>query len=148
MTGVVSITLQVDHAAMAQLQSWEGPCGQDSRRRLDTLEFRARNSAGISTPNPTRPTPGGALRMSIRTEIKPINKPGTLEATVGSNRPYAAAHHEGAKRHKIVPRASNPSGLLRFWWGRVGAIVYRKSVNHPGNRPNPYLTRWLREAVR
>lgn len=143
----VGITLVMDPAAMARLQSWEGPCGADSRRRLRTLEFRAKNSAGISTPTPTRPAPGGALRMSIRTEIK-LGKPGTLEATVGSNRPYAAAHHEGARPHKIAPRASNPSGLLRFWWARVGVIVYRRSVNHPGNRPNPYLTRWLREAVR
>lgn len=128
-----------------RFKSWEGPIGEDSSRRLRTLEYRARMSAGVSTPNPTRIYPGGALRASIKTEREGNTSRG-LEARVGSSRPYALYHHEGTAPHVIKPK--RPGGVLRFWWGRVGAIVYRRSVRHPGTKPNPYLTRWLREAVK
>ena len=70
-----------------------------------------------------------------------------LQGEVGSwHTRHAAAHHEGAQPHVILPRPSNPIGRLVF---RVnGKLVFAKKVNHPGNRPNPYLSRWLREAVR
>lgn len=140
-----------DPAGMKYLVSWEGPVGRDSSRRLRTLEYRAKMSAGVGTPTPTRMTPGGALRMSIKTIKEPATET-QLEARVGSNRPYALWHHEGTGiyggKGPYLIKPKKPGGRLRFWWARTGTIEYRKSVVHPGSKPNPYLTRWLREAVR
>jgi hypothetical protein len=148
---MADVTVVIDQAAYNRFISWQGPIGRDFNRRLRTLEFRARNSAGISTPTPTSTGVPGALRVSIHTERKPISPEG-LSARVGSDRPYALWHHQGTGvhggkgRYPIVPRRKG--GRLRFWWAKIGAIVYAKRVMHPGSRPNPYLTRWLREAVR
>lgn len=128
-----------------QFRSWDGMVGRDLNRRLRTLEFRAQRSVGVSSPNPTRLYPGGALRASIHIErADPL--PDGLEGKVGSDRRYAKVHHEGSIPHVILPKRRG--GRLRFWWAKVGRIVYAKRVNHPGTRPNPYLTRWIKEAVR
>lgn len=112
--------------------SWTGPIGRDLNRRLRTVEFRGRMTAGVKT---------GHLRASMETK-RAVVKQG-LEGRVGSPVKYAAAHHEGARPHVIKPRHGK---YLRFVV--AGTIVFATRVNHPGNRPNPYLSRWLREAVR
>lgn len=107
--------------------------GRDLRRRRDTLEFRGRMSVGVAS---------GVLQGSLHsTPIEPYSK--GLQTRVGSPLRYAAPHHEGAGPHIIRPRKAK---ALRFRVG--GRIIFASRVNHPGNRPNPYLTRWLREAVR
>jgi hypothetical protein len=45
--------------------------------------------------------------------------------------PYAAAIDSGARPHRIVARRRR---FLKFR-GPSGAVVFRRSVNHPGNRP-------------
>jgi len=50
---------------------------------------------------------------------------------------YAAAVHEGARPHVIRARRAS---LLRFYWPKVGRVVFFPKVNHPGNRPNPFLS--------
>jgi len=140
----------IDRAAYSLLISWQGPIGRDFNRRLRTLEYRAKMSAGMSTPTPTSLGVPGALKASIHTDRKPAT-PSQLEARVGSNRPYALWHHQptgiygGRGKYPIRPR--RPGGRLRFWWAKMGQIVYLRRVNHPGSRSNPFLTRWLREAV-
>lgn len=122
-----------DEAAIHELRfSWNGMIGRDLSRRLRTLEFRARGSAGVKT---------GELRARLHTERSVTSK--GLEGRVGSPVKYAAAHHDGARPHVIRPRHGK---YLRFVV--AGRIVFASRVNHPGNRPNPYLTRWLREAVK
>lgn len=51
--------------------------------------------------------------------------------------PYAAAVHDGSKRHIIEAKAGK---MLKFI-GKDGQTVYRKRVNHPGNKKNPWLWR-------
>jgi hypothetical protein len=53
---------------------------------------------------------------------------------------YAYWTSEGAAPHRIVPKAGNRSGYLRFYWVKVGMFVRFRSVNHPGIR-NP--THWV-----
>jgi hypothetical protein len=58
--------------------------------------------------------------------------------------PYAAAVHEGAKPHVINAK---PGKMLAFEWptGPNGPGMYFfKSVNHPGNQGNPFLSKNLR----
>lgn len=127
------VTFVPDEVAIAQLRySWDGPIGRDLNRRLRTLEFRARMSTGVKT---------GELKRRMETKRKVVRQ--GLEGRVGSPVKYAAAHHDGARPHIIRPRNAK---ALRFVVG--GRVVFAGRVNHPGNRPNPYLTRWLREAVR
>ena len=77
-------------------------------------------------------------------------------ATVEADAPYAAAIEFGARPHIIVPKhakilawSSNRgdyrlSGSLRK--GR-SANVFARQVNHPGNRPYPFLMPASREAM-
>lgn len=124
----------VDRPAMDRFIGWGGPVGSDLRRRGRTLLFRARMSAGVRT---------GKLRLDM--EVREATRVDGLEIQVGNwGTKYAAAHHQGAKAHEIVARNAP---YLKFYWVRKQTFVTTKRVWHPGNKPNPYLTRWLREAV-
>lgn len=128
--------VEIYRGNLQRFLGWGGPVGRDLDRRLLTLQFRGRQSAGLRS---------GKLRLDVRIKRKVVVD--GLQGEVGNwNTRYAAAHHEGAREHVILPRPENPHGRLVF---RVnGRLVFAKKVNHPGNRPNPYLSRWLREAVR
>lgn len=130
----MSTRVVIDKPVLSHYLGWDGPMGSDMRRRKRTLEFRARQSVGVKT---------GKLRADIKSKERVVVDGIQFEVGNWGVR-YARAHHEGAKPHKIVPRG--PGYPLRFQV--AGKTVYAMSVNHPGNRPNPYLARWLREAVR
>lgn len=124
----------VNRAEMDRFISWAGPIGSDLRRRGRTLEFRGRMSAGVRS---------GKLRLDI--ETREATRVDGLEISVGSwHTPWAAAHHEGSGPHEIVARNAP---MLQFYWAKKARWVSTKRVWHPGTKANPYLTRWLREAV-
>lgn len=116
--------------------SWEGPVGREIAARALTLEAKAISSAGLKT---------GALKGSISSFF---TYHGTeLEARVGANPTggtvgYALYHHEGTVPHII---RAKPGSNLRYV--SRGRVRFSPSVKHPGTKPNPYLTRWLREAI-
>jgi hypothetical protein len=58
-----------------------------------------------------------------------------LQVVLGA--PYARFVLEGTRPHTITAR--RPGGMLRFE-GR-GGPVFRRSVRHPGTRPNPFVQR-------
>lgn len=60
-----------------------------------------------------------------------------LEVQVGSEDPIALIHHEGTVPHLI--RAKNKP-MLVFFWRKAGRVVRFRQVNHPGTKPNRYLT--------
>lgn len=124
-----------DRPAMRRFLGWTGPIGADLRRRGRTLEFRSRTA-----PSPN--VRSGKLRLDIETRERTVVD--GLQIEVGNwNTPYAAAQHEGAKAHVILPKT--PGGRLVF--KIAGVTVFAKKVNHPGNPATHYLSRWLREAV-
>lgn len=59
---------------------------------------------------------------------------GTLEGGVRDGADYALAVHDGARPHRIYPR--NASVLA---WPSGSGMRFARYVNHPGNRPNPFL---------
>ena len=76
----------------------------------------------------------GALSESIRMRWAP-----TLTGqmvTVSAHKPYAVFVHEGTKAHVIT---GNPT--LAFMWH--GEMAFFASVNHPGTRPNKFLSKQL-----
>ena len=84
------------------------------------------------------------LRATIRAGPTPVRrgKGLTIEVVAGGDGVnYALWHHEGTRPHVIRPRNAR---VLRFQVG--GATVFATRVNHPGTRPNRYLTDALRDA--
>ena len=121
-------------------KSWDGPVGRDLREKCRTIEAKAMVHVGFDT---------GQLLFSIDTAFDHFG--GELLARVGANpnghqKGYALYHHEGTGRHTIAARNAK---FLRFPDRRQGggAVVFRRSVSHPGNKPNPYLTQPLREVI-
>lgn len=90
------------------------------------------NRAKILTPVDT-----GRLRSSIKSVIS------TYRARVETNVKYAPYVHDGTRPHVIRPRRRR---ALKFNVG--GQVVFAQSVNHPGTRSRPFLTRALRQIAR
>ena len=57
---------------------------------------------------------------------------------VGSSVSWAIYSERGTKPHKIYPRTAG--GRLVFYWAKVGRVVRLRSVNHPGQRAQLWLT--------
>lgn len=82
------------------------------------------------------PARSGFLKSRISADPSRRSGPWKIDGGVSVDVPYAAAVHEGARAHVI--RAKH-APMLSFFWPKVGRQVFFKSVNHPGNRPNPFL---------
>lgn len=84
-----------------------------------------------------------------------------ITGSVGSDLPYADTAHDGAPIHAIFPKkmrgvyrfGSRKAPQLKFYWRRVGRVVYfpqiPASVNtlgrsHPGYKGKKYLTEPLK----
>lgn len=82
----------------------------------------------------------GALRDSLGFSVK--FGAGPVSAIIGSNNRIALMHHEGTRPHIITPKKSKALVFQSH-----GKIVYTKIVNHPGTKPNRYLTDSLRAVI-
>lgn len=137
MAGVVYVE---DPLALRAFLSWEGPPGRDFERRMRTLEYRQQAGAPRRT---------GKMAGMIGTRRMTSDFGRYLEGAVGVNpgtggqRGYAQIVSGGSRPHIIQPRTAK---ALRFVV--AGKVIYTRRVQHPGTRPNPYLTRHLSEVVR
>jgi hypothetical protein len=88
----------------------------------------------VTTARGLAPQRTGRLMRSI--EGDPVRRVGPFQVDSGVTVkvPYAAPVHEGARPHVIRPRFAR---ALRFEMD--GRTVFAAKVNHPGNRPNPFL---------
>lgn len=82
----------------------------------------------------------GALKASIGYTLRATGAP--IVSRIGSSNKIALLHHEGSVPHVILPKKAQ---TLRF--KSHGRIVYAKIVNHPGTKPNRYLTDSLRAVI-
>lgn len=100
-------------------------------RRGDAIVRDAKRQVGVKT---------GALKSSIyKTHLG--NSTGQY-LWIGSKKNYAYVHHQGSRPHIITP---NKSPALVF---RSGARIIRTPlVNHPGTRPNKYLSQPMRKHL-
>ena len=79
----------------------------------------------------------GALARSI-IDRGPFIEPGRrVTGSVGSNLPYARVVEEGASPHLIFPIP--PHTYMKFYWRKVGRVVYLDKVRHPGMKGKGYL---------
>lgn len=101
-------------------------------RTADDVKERMRQLAPVDTGHLRDSI--AVVKMGDRYHIGPVNVP------------YAAAQEYGAKPHVIV---ASPGKLLAFPIN--GKMVYTKQVNHPGNKPHPYVRPagdWAREVFK
>jgi hypothetical protein len=110
------------------LDSPRGTVGKDLSRRGRLVEAAAKRQVGIRT---------GALRSSIH--MRHLADPRGQYVRIGSDLNYALMHHEGTKRHLILP---SRSPMLSF--SKRGKLILAHSVNHPGTKANKYLSDNLR----
>jgi hypothetical protein len=82
----------------------------------------------------------GRLKSSIKYDHRIL--PTAHIVTLTANAPYAKDVHEGTKPRLIEP--NDPKGMLRFV--NKGVIVFAHKVLHPGSKPNPFLSKALREV--
>lgn len=85
----------------------------------------------------------GAMASQIRSRVwKTLLQ---VHGTVYSDAPYGRWADTGARPHVI--RARNVE-YMRFYWRKVGRVVYFKKVNHPGQKGKHWLTEPLRIQAR
>lgn len=83
-----------------------------------------RDRAASNAPKKT-----GALSRSLKLTVQ------KRSATIVAQVPYSLYVHEGTSPHVIVPKNAS---VLVFEVG--GETVFARKVNHPGTRPQPFLT--------
>lgn len=81
----------------------------------------------------------GRLARSISGSVSRGGREGTIRVSA----PYATMVHEGTRAHVIRARRRR---FLRF--ESNGSTVFRRSVMHPGTRPNRFLVRAWEAAMR
>jgi hypothetical protein len=69
--------------------------------------------------------------------------PWQARARLVNDTDYALDVHDGTAPHVIRPKS--PGGVLRFETG--GQVVYATHVNHPGTRPQPFMSDGARQAA-
>ncbi len=124
-----------------------GAVGRDLARRAALVEAAAKQQVPIGRVRGgpgTKRTAGRNLRDTIRTRIAYTAWQPPV-AYVGSDHPIALIHHEGSRPHLILPR--KPGGVLVFYPRGQSTPVFARRVNHPGTKPNHYLTGNLHLAV-
>jgi hypothetical protein len=114
-----------DPAVKSLLNAPEQAVGRHMLKKAKLIQAAAKRQVGYRT---------GRLQRSIRIYSHQRHTQGQ-SIFIGSSVPYALLHHEGTRRHRIEARNKS---YLRFRSGTK--IVFRKSVNHPGTKPNRYLT--------
>lgn len=120
-----------------QPQKWiyeEGSVLADLERRMMRVRDGARAQVGRRTDRLAR-----SIRM--RSNASPRSVYVDVEAG-GSGIDYTMAHHDGTRPHVIRAKRAR---AMRFEWR--GRIVFATKVNHPGTRPNRFLTDNLYRAA-
>ena len=118
-----------------------GAAARPILRRQHEVKLRElANEAKWRAPIKTR-----HLRRSI--EPDPVQTIGLfrLKGGVTAHARYARYVHEGTRPHVIRARRAS---ALHFYWEKMGREVWFRSVNHPGTRAVPFLTRATRRVFR
>ena len=116
-----------DKTLLTYLNTSAGPLWEALDKRATAVQKLAQGKVGVRT---------GALRASIYK--RHLGNFTGQYIVIGSNKDYAKDHHQGTRPHRIM---ASPGGKLSF--SRGGRRVFATSVNHPGTKPNPYLTTFL-----
>lgn len=121
---------------MALLDEVRREIRQRAERMVRAANIQLQDELRRDSPKVTR-----KLEKGITVRVKTVGDVIASEAV--ANVPYAEPVILGARPHVI--RARKPGGFLRFP-DQGGVFIFRRSVNHPGNQPNPFwdkgIERW------
>jgi hypothetical protein len=120
------------------LHNPSGPVGRDLGNRGNRVLRGAKKLVGKDTR---------ALEESLH--VSQYRSSMGQYVTVGSDAklaPHGLAHHEGTRPHIITPTGARGQYLI-FRSSKTGGVVYATSVEHPGTKPNRYLTNALYLAL-
>lgn len=139
-------TLILYRPVIAYMRSWEGDIGRAVSKLAQEIAVAQRAQA---------PTKTGLLKASIRVGKKGRWARG-ISVDVGANPGQGAGRigygywtDQGTRPHRIVPKPSNRSGYLVFFWMKAGRRVRFHAVNHPGIRtPRHWAERGAGAAIR
>lgn len=126
----------INPAKLAELlRSEKGPVVRRMLEDGELVKDAAKRQVGVSRPTPgeRRTRPHGQLRDRIVKRV--VTQGDDVVVQVGSDDPIALLHHKGTPPHVI-----NGNPLLVFYWAKAGKVVAFPRVNHPGTKPNEYLT--------
>lgn len=136
---MASVIYVEDVAALREFLSWEGPPGVDFQRRMQTLAVRQLQDA----PRRTGRMAGQINYRRMQSDFgRYLEGAAGVNPGSGGQKGYAQIVSSGSRPHIIQARTAK---ALRFVV--AGQVVYTRRVQHPGTRPNPYLTRHLAEFV-
>jgi phage gpG-like protein len=122
------IDIRINKATLnAFLNTSAGPLWGELDRRAELVRKAAIGKVGVDTGNLKRSIYKRHLGNSTGQYI-----------IIGSDKKYASDHHQGTRPHQIV---ASGGGKLTFVV--KGKRIYTNRVNHPGTKPNPYLTTFL-----
>jgi hypothetical protein len=118
--------VRLNSRQVAQLfNSPAGPVMRHLSVRATRIQLSARLRAGHRT---------GMLRASI---VKRFVRVGSQAAIMLiAVAPHALIHHEGTRPHVITAR----NAPFLVFPSKTGGLVFARSVNHPGTKPNRFLT--------
>ena len=127
----------------AELQAFRSPTGMVGRwTGKKAHEVQAHAIVFAPKPGQGRGYSTGETAANIRVKGPTVGRSGP-EATIVSDTNHAVFVHEGTHPHVIKAR---PSGKMVFFWRKVGRVVFRDKVFHPGARANPFLVKALRSV--
>lgn len=127
-------SLQIyDNALRIYLNTPAGDLWKYMEKRGQRAVIGAKQQVGVRT---------GALKRSIH--MKHLGNLTGQYLWIGATQSHALAHHEGTKAHRIAPNP--PNKVLRFNSGT--RVVFAREVNHPGTKPNRYLSSQLRHFIK
>lgn len=139
-TGGVDVRLVMDPRKLAELlRGTNGPVVRRLVEDAELVKLEAQRRVGVYKPPPAGPTRQrrpGTLRDSIVKRVVTTSS-GDVAVEVGSSDEVALIHHEGTEPHVIAARLAPK---LVFYWAAAGGVVAFTRVNHPGTKPNRYLT--------
>lgn len=118
------------------LESPDGPVARHLMVIGDEVKQEARTRVGVSSPAARETRAGGSQHLRDTIVKRLVHGSGGLAIHVGSEEDHAHLHHEGTRPHTIEPVRAR---ALRFT-GPGGTVIFAVRVQHPGTRPNRYLT--------
>lgn len=123
------------------MKGWDGDIGRSVYRLAGMISAAQK----IQAPKKT-----GKLASQIKVGTRSKRSTG-ISITVGANPGqgggkigYAYWTSEGARPHVITARPENRTGLMHFFWPKVGHWVHFGIVHHPGIR-NP--SHWVEHGA-
>jgi hypothetical protein len=118
------------------LRGPRGPVVMYMIKQADKVQTAAKKQCGYGAGN----SEYGHLRDSI---VKRIMANGSSDPIIqiGSSHPIALMHHDGTAAHVIFPSSASVLAFEADW---SDGMVFAPMVNHPGTKPNHYLTDNLR----